>query len=237
MKLSAPIHKLKRDARRLSRQDAVPLMTALDCVASQEGYASWSLLAARHAALSPAQKLYAQLAAGELVLLAARPGQGKTLMAFALAAEATRAGHNATIFTLEDTPEQVRERLRSVGYEHTMPGGGLSFDCSDAICADYIVAQMQAAAPGDLVVVDYLQLLDQRRNTPPLAEQVATLHAFAGARGVIVVFVAQVIRAYEDTGRRFPELADLRLPNPIDVSLFSRAGFLANSQLRISALT
>ena len=47
MKLSAPVYRLKRNARLLSRQKKIPLIQALDEIARQEGCESWSLLAAR----------------------------------------------------------------------------------------------------------------------------------------------------------------------------------------------
>ena len=50
MKLSAPIHVLKRKAKLLAREAETPLNQALDRVAKEEGFSSWGLLAARHPA-------------------------------------------------------------------------------------------------------------------------------------------------------------------------------------------
>ena len=72
MHISVPIYRLKRDARNLARNESIPLHTALDRIATREGFSSWSLLAAQAAARSPAAKLYARLNQGELVLLGAR---------------------------------------------------------------------------------------------------------------------------------------------------------------------
>ena len=47
MNLSAPIHQLKRKARLMSRAERIPLHAALDRIAVEEGYRSWSLLAAK----------------------------------------------------------------------------------------------------------------------------------------------------------------------------------------------
>src|SRR6478672_6127527 len=101
MKLSAPLYHLKRKAKLLSRSDNIPLHEALNRVARQEGFSSWSLLAAKAAATSPAEKLFAHLAPGDLVLLGARPGQGKTLMSLELAVRAMKAGSPGVFFTLE----------------------------------------------------------------------------------------------------------------------------------------
>lgn len=90
MKLSAPPHRLKQRARTLSREQGIPLNKALNRIAQEEGFRSWSLLAARTSGLPSARDLLAQLSPGDLVLLAARPGQGKTMMGLELIAEAIR---------------------------------------------------------------------------------------------------------------------------------------------------
>jgi hypothetical protein len=64
MKLSAPVYRLKRNARRVSRQKKIPLIQALDESARQEGCESWSLLVARLAAEMPAARLFGQLRQG-----------------------------------------------------------------------------------------------------------------------------------------------------------------------------
>src|SRR6516164_191391 len=74
MKLSAPIYHLKRKAKRLSREEGIPLHEALDRVAATEGFSAWSLLAAKTAAATPANRVFAQFRPGDLVLVGARPG-------------------------------------------------------------------------------------------------------------------------------------------------------------------
>ena len=69
MKLSAPLYHLKRKAKLLSRAENIPLHEALDRVARQEGFGGWSLLAAKATATAPAEKLFARLAPGDLVLV------------------------------------------------------------------------------------------------------------------------------------------------------------------------
>lgn len=233
MKLSVPIYQLKREARRRAREDGIPLSAALDRVAAAEGFSGWSLLAARYAQSSPAAKLYGRLAPGELVLVGARPGQGKTLLALELAAEAAKSGGQGMFFTLEYTDQEVLDRLRSIGREPAELGARFGFDCSDGISADYIIERMAGAPRGTLVVVDYLQLLDQRRENPPLAEQVRALKAFAEARGLVIVFISQIDRSYDPEQKPYPDLGDVRLPNPLDLGLFSRTCFLNNGELSL----
>ena len=68
MKLSAPIYHLKRKAKRLSRNEGIPLHDALDRIATTEGFSAWSMLAAKAAAATPANRLFPQFRPGDLVL-------------------------------------------------------------------------------------------------------------------------------------------------------------------------
>lgn len=85
MKTTVPIYQLKRKAKLLARQTSTPLHAALDRIAIEQGYRSWSLLSAKHAETSPAEILYRSLEQGDMLLVGARPRQGKTLMALSLA--------------------------------------------------------------------------------------------------------------------------------------------------------
>jgi hypothetical protein len=236
MKLSAPVYHLKRNARILSRTDNIPLHEALDRIAAQEGFASWSLLAARLAATPPAGKVFARLAPGDLVLVGARPGHGKTLMSLELAVEAMKSGNPAVFFTLEYTATDVRDRFRAIGVNQADFDGLFELDSSDAISADYIVGKLAGAPRGALVVVDYLQILDQKRDKPELMVQVRTLQSFAQARGLIFVFIAQIDRSYDPLVKACPDLDDIRLPNALDLTLFSKTCFLNNGEVRFGAI-
>lgn len=234
MRLSAPIHRLKRTARNTARENDIPLHAALDRVAGSEGFSSWSLLASRHAeADTHPSRLHASLRPGELVLIAARPRQGKTVLALQLALSAIGAGDAAHIFSLDYTPDDVADRLAAMPDPLARFSGQLGVDCSDAISAGHIIARLADAAHGTLVVVDYLQLLDQKRTNPPLQSQVEALAGFARERGLIVVFVCQVDRSFDQDADALPGPADIRLPNPLDIALFSRAVFLHAGKLHM----
>lgn len=235
MKLSAPFYHLKRKARLLSRAENIPLHQALDRIAQQEGFAGWSLLAAKAAATSPAERLYARLSPGDLLLLGARPGQGKTLMSLELAVQAMKAGHRSVFFTLEYTEKDILARFRDIGVERKDFGRLFEFDNSDEVSSDYITKRLATARRGTLVVVDYLQLLDQKRETPDLMMQVRTLQAFAREHGLIFVFISQIDRSYDPLKKACPDLDDVRLPNPLDLGLFSKTCFLNAGEVQFTA--
>lgn len=232
MKLSAPVYHLKRKAKLLSREENIPLHEALDRIALREGYSGWSLLAAKHAASGPAGKLFARLQPGDLLLVGARPGQGKTLMSLELAMEAVKSGNRAVFFTLEYTEKDVLDQLHAVGAKHAQFDGLFELDCSDTISADYIMDSLASVPRGTLVVVDYLQLLDQKRENPELAVQIRALKSFARDRGLIIVFISQIHRSYDPSKKPLPDIQDVRLPNPLDLRLFNKTCFLNKGEVQ-----
>lgn len=235
MKLSQPLYHLKRKAKELSRAEDIPLHQALDRIARNEGYSGWSLLAAKAAAAAPAGKLFARLLPGDLLLVGARPGHGKTLMGLELAVEAMKSGHPGVFFSLEYTEKDVHDRFRAIGVNHAQFAHLFEFDGSNAISAAYIAGKLASAPRGTLVVIDYLQLLDQKRDNPELSVQVRALKSLARARGLIMVFISQIDRSYERSERPLPDIADIRLPNPLDVKLFDKTCFLNNGRVAFQA--
>ncbi|MCO5157232.1 MAG: DNA helicase [Aquamicrobium sp.] len=230
MKPSAPAHRLKRRAKLLARVHGIALHAALDHVAREEGFASWSMLAYRLRDTPgegiAADAVFAGLVPGDLLLIGARPGQGKTLMGLKLAVEAMRAGRRSVFFSLEYTPLDMAGRFRAIGVEPAQFDARFTFDDSDAICAGHVMETLADAPAGTFAAIDYLQLLDQRRDKPALDAQIRALRAFARARGIVLAFISQIDRSYDAAAKPLPDLADVRLPNALDLSLFSKACFL-----------
>ncbi len=230
MTLSAPVHHLKRKAKLLSRDRDIPLHAALDHIAVEEGYNGWSLLVSK-AGGAPSAKLFPRLVDGDRVLVGARPGQGKTRFSLELAVEAMKQGQRSHFFTLEYTVKDVVALFDKIGESPARYDALFRLDSSDGIHAGYIMEQLADAPRGTLAVIDYLQLLDQKRDTPPLSVQVKQLKDFAAAKGVIFVFISQIDRSFEPASKPLPDMSDVRLPNPLDLSLFSKSCFIHNGEL------
>ena len=233
MQLTAPIFILKQRAKALSRKEKIPLHEALDRIANGEGFSAWSLLSAKAANEEPGKKLFAQLAPGDLLLIAARPGHGKTMLALDLAIRSMQQGHSAAIFTLDLTAVDVAERLASIDAQLGRYADRLLVDTSDRICADYIADRLASAAPNTFVVIDYLQLLDQKRTNAELMEQVQKLRRFARERRLVMVCISQIDRNYDAAQRAWPNADDVRLPNPVDLRLFDRMCFLNEGRMQL----
>jgi replicative DNA helicase len=236
MKLSVPVYRLKRQARVLARQERIPLHEALDRIARQEGFSRWSLLSAKTPAVSRAREILAELSPGDLVLVGARPRQGKTLLCLELTIEAMKTGARGMFFTLEYTEADIVGRFEAVGENPAEFNDRFVFDNSDHISASYIIEALTSAPPGTVVVIDYLQLLDQKRENPALMDQVQALKAFARDRGLIILIISQIDRYYDPAKSSYPDLDDVRLPNPLDLTLFTRACFLNDGEITSAAI-
>ena len=233
MKLSAPIYILKHQAKALARKENVRLHQALNQIASREGFSSWSHLTANWSPEDLSVSLFTRLQPGDFVLIGARPAQGKTILSIGLAIEAMTRGNRAAFFTLDFTRADVVKCFVKLKHDINHFDGLFVLDVSENICADYVVSRMASAPPNTLIVIDYLQLLDQRRDNPSLMNQTQELKRFATERQMIVVCLSQISRGYEAASKPYPDLADVRLPNPLDLSLFDKACFLSNGEMQL----
>ena len=167
MTLSAPIFQLKRRAKLMARDRSMPLHAALDAVAADEGFASWSLLSSHSTASQEPQKTLHLLSDGDMLLVAGRRGQGKTRLALRLLVDALREKRQAILFTLEFSEEEARRHIRAISIGNPEVADTLQIITSDAISADYIIQHFSDVERGTVVVIDFLQILDQDRSKPP----------------------------------------------------------------------
>ncbi|SDU28369.1 DNA helicase [Stappia sp. ES.058] len=233
MRLTAPIYRLKRRARLHARETGISLNAALDHVAREEGHARWSLLAAQAARHAPARRLLARLSPGDTLLLAARPGQGKTALALDLLQEAAVRGRMAVFFSLFYAPWEAAGLLTPRGAQNAV-GGTVCIETPDALEASLVGERMAGAASGSLAVIDYLQLLARDEGREANAREVAAFGALARERGLVIVFLSQVARGFDPALSPVPGVDDLAAPWPGRPDAFSRTCFLHEGEMRLS---
>ena len=234
MKFATPIFQLKRNAKLLARERQIPLNQALDQIARDQGFKNWSHFAFFEQQERSAAQLLKGLQPGDFVLLGARPRQGKTMLALQLLASAVQMGFSGVFYTLEYTDEEVWERFSGFGLTPTVSQSALRVDTSDDISADYIREHLKEAKAQSLVVIDYLQLLDQKRDKPDLQSQVDRLSRAAKETGSMIVALSQINREYDTSKSRVPGIDDVRLPNPIDLQHFTKTCFMQDGKIEIS---
>ncbi|XHE59630.1 DNA helicase [Phaeobacter sp. BS52] len=219
----------------MARDNDIRLHKALNQIAINEGFRSWSHLASSSSKATPAKEIINQLKPGDIVLIGARPGHGKTLLGLELTALAEKNNRTGYVFSLDYNETDIWDRFEKLGFDRKEHDGPIIVDTSDDICAAHIVDRLSNAPDDAFVVVDYLQLLDQKRSNPPLEEQVRALKKFAIERGAVVVLISQIDRAFELSSSDMPSIEDVRLPNPVDLSLFDKRCFLHNGEIQIEA--
>lgn len=191
----------------------------------------------------------------DLIIVGARPSYGKTTLALDIARHVALEGKSVGIFSLEMSKDQIVDRL--IASQAQIPlwrlrTGKLTDDLEFALVqqaldelskaklfiddsASPTVLQMRSMARRlqiehglDLVIVDYLQLVQSRMNTESMVAQVTEisrgLKALSRELSIPVIAVSQLSRAVDQREVKIPRLSDLResgsLEQDADVVLF-----------------
>ena len=185
----------------------------------------------------------------DLIILAGRPGSGKTSFGTNIAYNAAREGKHVAVFSLEMGNRQLARRLMSMdsgvdmqrlrsGYiddnewESVTRSGGQLGDLPIWIndTSDSPISSMRAQLRRliqdhgvDLVVVDYLQLMDaeddgknHENRVQVISEISRGLKRIAKEFDVPVLVLAQLSRAVEQRAVKIPMLSDLKESGSIE---------------------
>ena len=185
----------------------------------------------------------------DLLLLAARPGMGKTSMALNVALSAAReSGKTVAIFSLEMSREQLVTRLLSraslVPSQNLLTGQlseqqwreisdaaqalsatDIRIDDNPSLTVSEMNAQCRRVPNLDLVVIDYLQLMQSagsghswsnESRTQAVSDISRMLKIMAKELNVPVICLSQLSRANESRQDKRPMLSDLRESGAIE---------------------
>jgi replicative DNA helicase len=178
------------------------------------------------------------LSRSDLILLAARPGMGKTSFALNITRNvAVQSKKRVAFFSLEMTKEQLVSRMlsteASVGgtklktgkltpeeWEKIIEAGDILsktqiyLDDTPGITVPEIKAKLRRLKDVDLVVIDYLQLMSGTKRTDNRVQEISeitrNLKIMAKEINVPVLTLSQLSRASEQRADHRPLLSDLR---------------------------
>ena len=195
--------------------------------------------------ISALDKVLTGLNKSDLIIVGARPGMGKTSFALNIARNvAVNAKKTVCFFSLEMTRDQLAQRIlsneASIESEKLRTGelstdewtrlaqagtnlatAPIYFDETSGITVPEMKAKLRRMKKVDLVVIDYLGLMQSARKTENRVQEVSditrNLKAMAKELNVPVVACAQLSRGTETKGKSHkPALADLRESGSIE---------------------
>jgi replicative DNA helicase len=196
--------------------------------------------------LKALDRLIGGAAKSDLVVIAGRPGMGKSALAQHIALHNARLGRHVVLFTLEMSHEQVAARAiaqqAGVSVERLRSGKSTAAEFEAMLQAEPVVGarphfvdetpaleigemrarlkRYQAQGRLELIVVDYLQLLSILPRIQNRVQEVsavtAALKALAKEFNVPVIALSQLSRALEHREDKRPRLSDLRESGSIE---------------------
>lgn len=174
----------------------------------------------------------------DLIILAARPGMGKTSFALNIARNvACKSKKSVAFFSLEMSKEQLASRLlsaealvggtklrtgkltdeewqRLVPASDILKNANLYIDDTPGITITEMKSRLRRLREIDLVVVDYLQLMSSTRRIDSRVNEISeitrSLKIMAKELNVPVITLSQLSRASEQRPDHRPQLSDLR---------------------------
>lgn len=180
----------------------------------------------------------------DLILIAARPGMGKTAFALNIAANVgLRSKKTVAVFSLEMSKEQLAQRMlasEALVEAQKLKLGNLSdkdwvsisqatgllaaspiyIDDSAGITVAEIKAKLRRIKDLGLVIIDYLQLMTSNRRTESRVQEVSeitrNLKIMAKELNVPVITLSQLSRGTESRSDHKPMLSDLRESGSIE---------------------
>ncbi len=193
---------------------------------------------------SALDRVLVQLGKGDLVLVGARPGMGKTSFAMNIAINAAKSTKKAVaVFSLEMSGEQLVNRMLSseaMVDSYALRSGELKredweriatataelggcdvyIDDTSGITVTDMKSKLRRVKNLGLVLIDYLQLMQSGRSIDNRAQEVGeisrNLKIMAKDLGVPIICCAQLSRAAESRPNKKPMLSDLRESGSIE---------------------
>jgi len=161
---------------------------------------------------------------GELIIIAGRPGMGKTAFALDCARSACEYGKRVAYFSMEMKDTELVKRLMR-GFEDSEFGAGeiskwdLHIFDRGGIDVGFVKSSVRILGGVDLVIIDYLGLMKMngyKKKTEAIGEITGQLKAFSLDDDVPVMLLSQLNRNVESRSGWRHELSDLRESGDIE---------------------
>ncbi|MBR1597622.1 MAG: AAA family ATPase [Lachnospiraceae bacterium] len=162
---------------------------------------------------------------GQLVLVGGRPAIGKTAFAISIVLEMAMKGYKTVFFSMEMSKEGWIERAskRMHIIPDDLPISNIDIIDEAAISVDRIAELSTVENRYDLIVVDYLQLID--RGDGSVVDVLNDLNALSVKLRCPIMILSQLNRSIDVRDDHKPMMDDLVLAN-INIDLFGQVFLL-----------
>lgn len=182
---------------------------------------------------------------GELVILAGRPGMGKTAFALSMVRTACESGAKVAYFSMEMRSTELAKRMIRSFSDHEAGAGKISawkihlYD-KGGINIDFIKSNVRLLKDCQMVVIDYLGLMKVNtriKRAEALGEVCHELKSFAMESDIPIVLLCQLNRDSEGRNSSIHRLSDLRESGDIEqdadkVFFITRPGMLGDDKMK-----
>ena len=147
---------------------------------------------------------------GELCLIAARPGIGKTTFAAQITGNIAKEGKKACFFSLEMSDKQLRNRMANQGYGDVL----ITIDSCPKVSPKYILNKL-VIEKADIAIIDYLGLIqaDEKRTTrsQEISDIAYELRKISENLDIPILCTALISKSYDG------HLSNLKYPFSVEI--------------------
>ena len=181
---------------------------------------------------------------GELVIIAGRPGMGKTAFALALVRTACESGVKVAYFSMEMRTTELAKRMIRSYSDYEAGAGKIStwpIHLYDHECTiDFVKSNVRLLKDCQMVVIDYLGLMkvnNRIKRAEALGEVCHELKSFAMESEIPIVLLCQLNRDSEGRNSTIHRLSDLRESGDIEqdadkVFFITRPGMVGEERMK-----
>jgi len=223
-------YKLEQLSKEIMSRNTNDIISLRDAIAQMNANTSTIRY---HTGIADFDRINGGFAGGELIIIAGRPGMGKTTLAINIARTGLSVGKRVGFFSIEMSASQIAKRflLLEKTFKSTDPENYLldikAGRTSLSIVSSYLEKAKAHGKNINLIVIDYLQIMDapgHLRREEQISFLTRSLKQLAAEHNIPIIAISQLNRKCEERKSPRPVMSDLRdsgaIEQDADIILF-----------------